>query len=100
MRIDPYGRYDNNRIYGFYFGDGGYTPTSAADFSFDTAAYLLKGKLVASPDVAGRQGSWWRATSDRGEGPQDIMEPIPGVAWLFALGVIGLVALKRRRKRG
>lgn len=100
LQIDLFEPVDNNRIYGVYFDNGRYTPTSATDFSSDKAAYILKWKTVVPKGFTGGPETRWGETSDVAENVQDIMEPIPSLAWLLALGVIGLVALKRRKRRG
>jgi hypothetical protein len=57
----------------------------------------MKWKVLASTNFPSGLGTWWGATSNMGGGLKEITTPIPVAVWLFALGVLALVALKRRK---
>jgi hypothetical protein len=97
FRLDPLGPFKDNSDYEFYFDTGGNSPTSTAYFSNDTAAYILEWKVLASTNFPSGLGTWWGATSNMGGSLADITTPIPVAVWLFTLGVLALVALKRRK---
>src|SRR4030067_3260864 len=100
FRFDPFGPFNNNRNYGFYFEPDGNLNTFVADFSTDTAAYMayiLEWKEVTFTKFPSDLGTWGGATSNMGGNLKDIMTSIPSAVWLFALAALVLVVLKRRR---
>ena len=57
---------------------------------------------IAAPTKYSPSGlaTWWGATSNMGGSLKGITAaPIPNAAWLFALGVLSLFVLKRRRPK-